>query len=91
MLHAVSKVHLRTGLPIFTHTPHEGCSKCALDQLDILESQGVNPRILCIGHLSDIRDDPRAELHKTIANAARSWDSIPSATRSPNRIRKRLE
>ena len=67
VLHAVSKVHLRTGLPIFTHTPHQGCRQCALDQLDILESQGVNPRILCIGHLSDITDDPRAETHKAIA------------------------
>ena len=67
VLHAVSKVHLQTGLPIFTHTPHQGCQQCALDQLDILESQGVNPRILCIGHLADITDDPKAETHKTIA------------------------
>ena len=64
---AIAKVHVRTGLPIFTHTPHEGCKKCALDQLDLLESQGVNLKQLCIGHLSDIRDDPHAETHKAIA------------------------
>jgi phosphotriesterase-related protein len=64
---AIAKVHVRTGLPIFTHTPHEGCRKCALEQLDLLESQGVNFHNLCIGHLSDIRDDPRAETHKAIA------------------------
>jgi len=64
---AIAKVHLRTGMPIFTHTPHEGCKKCALEQLDLLESQGVNLKQLCIGHLSDIRDDPRAETHKEIA------------------------
>ena len=67
MLRAVSKFHLRTGLPIFTHTPHEGCRKCALDQLDIFESMGVNPKLVCIGHLSDIMDDPRAETHKALA------------------------
>jgi phosphotriesterase-related protein len=64
---AVAKVHVRTGLPIFTHTPHEGCKMCALNQLDLLESQGVNLKQLCIGRLSDIRDDPRAETHKAIA------------------------
>ena len=64
---AVSKAHLRTNLPIFTHTPHQGCQKCALDQLDIFTSQGVNPRRICIGHLSDITDDPQAETPKAIA------------------------
>jgi phosphotriesterase-related protein len=64
---AVAKVHLRTGLPIFTHTPHEGCKTCGKEQLDIFESMGVNPRIVCIGHLSDIRDDPKAETQIAIA------------------------
>jgi phosphotriesterase-related protein len=57
----------RTALPIFTHTSHAGCKKCALEQLDILESVGANPQHLCIGHLSDISDDPHAETHKAIA------------------------
>ena len=57
----------RTALPIFTHTSHAGCKKCALEQLDILESVGANPQNLCIGHLSDISDDPHAETHKAIA------------------------
>jgi len=64
---AVAKVHLRTGLPIFTHTPHEGCKPCGLEQLDIFESAGVNPRLVCIGHLSDIRDDPKAATQIAIA------------------------
>jgi phosphotriesterase-related protein len=67
MLRAVSKVHLQTGLPIFTHTDHQGCRQCALEQLDLFESQGVNPQNLCIGHMSDILDDPKAEAHKTVA------------------------
>jgi phosphotriesterase-related protein len=57
----------RTALPIFTHTSHAGCKKCALEQLDILESAGTNPQNLCIGHLSDITDDPHADTHKAIA------------------------
>lgn len=67
MLRAVSKAHLRTGLPIFTHTDHQGCSSCALAQLDVFEAQGVNPQNLCIGHMSDILDDPQSETHKKVA------------------------
>ena len=67
VLRAVGKAHLSTGLPIFTHTPHDSCPSCALEQLEILESEKVNPKQLCIGHLSEILDDPRAELHKKIA------------------------
>lgn len=63
----IGKTHLRNALPIFTHTSHAGCKACALEQLDILEGVGVNMRNLCIGHLSDITDDPRAETHKAIA------------------------
>ena len=63
----MGKTQVRTGLPVFTHTSHAGCKKCALEQLDILESTGANLRNVCIGHLSDIRDDPKAETHKQIA------------------------
>jgi phosphotriesterase-related protein len=64
---AVAKAHLRTGLPIFTHTPHEGCARCALEQMEIHESLGVNPEKLCIGHMGDILDDPAAATHRSIA------------------------
>ena len=69
MLRAVSQVHLRTGLPIFTHVPHESCPSCALEQLDIYESQGVDLAHLCIGHLSTIEraDDPGWTTHREIA------------------------
>lgn len=63
----MGKTQVRTGLPVFTHTSHAGCRKCALEQLDILESTGANLRNVCIGHLSDIRDDPKAETHKQVA------------------------
>jgi phosphotriesterase-related protein len=67
MHRAIAKAHLRTGLPIFTHTPHESCAKCALAQLDIHTSLGVNPHKLCIGHMGDILDDPKAMTHKAVA------------------------
>jgi phosphotriesterase-related protein len=68
---ALSKAQLRTNLPIFTHVPHESCPKCALEQLEILTKQGVNPRSICIGHLSTIKlqDDPAGDTLKAVAKA----------------------
>lgn len=68
-LRAVSQAHLRTKLPIFTHTEHEGCAPCALDQLDLLEREGVDPANLCIGHLTDIKPEaePLGQTAKAIA------------------------
>ena len=69
MIRAVSQVHRRTGLPIFTHVPHESCPSCAIEQIDLYEAAGVDMAHLCIGHLSTIRrsDDPGWETHKEIA------------------------
>ena len=67
VLRASCLVHERTGLPLFTHTPHQGCPSCAIEQLDIIEDMGVDPRLVCIGHLADIVGDPRAELHRELA------------------------
>ena len=68
---ALAKAQVRTNLPIFTHTPHESCPKCALEQLETLTSRGVNPRSLCIGHLSTIKieDDPPGDTLKAVAKA----------------------
>ena len=69
MIRAVSRVHRRTGLPIFTHVPHESCPSCAIEQIDLYESAGADMGHLCIGHLSTIQrsDDPGWETHKEIA------------------------
>jgi len=69
VLTAISKAHVRTGLPIFSHTEHEGCAQCALDQLDLFESQGVDLKHLVIGHLTDIKpgSEPIGQTAKTIA------------------------
>ncbi|HEV7691136.1 MAG TPA: hypothetical protein VGO52_09950 [Hyphomonadaceae bacterium] len=52
---AIAKVHKATGLPIFTHTGIPG--KSALEQLDILEDGGVDPKHIVIGHLGNLADD----------------------------------
>ena len=57
VLRAVAIAHARTGLSIITHVS-DGCAQCALDQLDLLESAGVNPSRIVIGHLNDITDHP---------------------------------
>ena len=69
MIRAISQAHLQTGLPVFTHVPHESCPSCAIDQIEIYASQGVDMAHLCIGHLSTIKrsDDPGWETHKEIA------------------------
>ncbi len=63
----MAKAQIRTALPMFTHTSHNGCKACAMEQLDILEKAGCNLKSICIGHLSDITDDPQGETHKAIA------------------------
>jgi phosphotriesterase-related protein len=60
---AVAKVHAATNLPILTHTGIPG--KSALEQLDILEDAGVDPRRVVIGHLGNL-NDPKVYVHKSI-------------------------
>jgi len=54
VMQAVSRAHLRTGLPIFTHNPHQACVVCPHLQLDTYLSAGVAPQAVCVGHLTDI-------------------------------------
>ena len=67
---AVGKAHVRSGIPIFTHnaygtgpnvTPEQG-----LVQLDVLESVGVDPQTVVIGHACCL-DDASAGVLKQIA------------------------
>jgi phosphotriesterase-related protein len=69
LLRAIGKAHVRTRLPIFTHTPHQSCPGCAIEQLDVFESTGVDPRRVCIGHLTAIKPDaePLAQTAKAVA------------------------
>jgi phosphotriesterase-related protein len=60
---AVGKAHLATNLPIFTHTGLPG--KSAIEQLDIFEDAGVDPKRVAIGHLGNLAD-PNLYVHKTL-------------------------
>ena len=60
---AIGKVHLATNIPIFTHTGIPG--KSALEQLDLLEDVGVDPRHVVIGHLGNL-NDPTTEIQRAI-------------------------
>lgn len=59
---AVSKTHLATNLPIFTHTAY---GKGAIEQLDVFESMGVKPQHVVIGHVGGL-PDPTAAVAKEI-------------------------
>lgn len=65
---AIARAHLRTGLPIFTHTPHESCPSCAMDQMDVIEGQGVDLSHVVIGHMATVKPehDPLGT-HKEVA------------------------
>jgi phosphotriesterase-related protein len=91
VLRACCKVHLKTGLPLFTHQPHQGCRACGAEQLDVIESMGVDPRLVCLGHLSDITDDPKAEVHKALAKrgAFLGFDTVGRRLAQPDS--KKLE
>ncbi len=60
---AVGRAHVATNIPIFTHTGIPG--KSAMEQLDIFEDQGVDPRHVVIGHMGNLVD-PNVFVHKQI-------------------------
>ena len=63
VFHAIGKAHLRTNVPIFTHTAN-GLEAEA--QLDIFEALGVPPGSVAIGHMGGL-DDPEATVHRRLA------------------------
>lgn len=50
---AAARAHVRTGIPILTHTTHWG--ELALEQLDLLAEEGVDPSVVIVSHLGDRR------------------------------------
>ena len=48
---AAGRAHRRTGAPIMTHTTHWG--ELALEQLDLLAEEGVDPGAVIVSHLGD--------------------------------------
>jgi phosphotriesterase-related protein len=60
---AVGKAHQATNLPVFTHTGIPG--KAAIEQLNVLEDAGVDPRRVAIGHLGNL-NDTKLYVHKQL-------------------------
>lgn len=48
---AAGRAHVRTGIPILTHTTHWG--ELAIEQLDLLAEEGVHPSAVIVSHLGD--------------------------------------
>ncbi|NYF16644.1 phosphotriesterase-related protein [Microbacterium sp. AK009] len=48
---AAGRAHAETGVPILTHTTHWG--ELALEQLDLLAEEGVDPGAVIVSHLGD--------------------------------------
>lgn len=48
---AAGRAHSETGIPLLTHTTHWG--ELALEQLDLLAEEGVDPGAVIISHLGD--------------------------------------
>lgn len=73
---AVGKAHVRTGLPIFTHNAYMGTraarvsADAALRQLDLLESVGVNPRRVALGHVCCLHEPDAAVARQAAARGA---------------------
>ena len=69
-LRAIGKAHVRTGIPIFTHNSYGTGPNVprgmGLQQLDVLESVGVRPEHITIGHTCCL-DDPEATVISEIA------------------------
>ena len=63
VFHAIGRASAATNLPIFTHTGIPG--KSALEQLDILEDAGADPKNIVIGHLGNLTD-PNVEVHRAV-------------------------
>lgn len=71
---AVGKAHVRTGLPIFTHNAYGTGPNVRPDaglvQLDVLESAGVKPQNVAVGHACCLDDSTAAVLKKMAQRGA---------------------
>jgi phosphotriesterase-related protein len=54
VVRAVAEAHRETGVPISTHTDPQ--TRRGIDQLDVFESEGVDPERVVIGHSGDTTD-----------------------------------
>ncbi len=71
MLRAAARTHLRTGVPITTHTPPQ--SRVGERQVRILTSEGVEPQHIYVGHINQTLDP---DYHRELARLGvwLGWD-----------------
>ena len=71
ILRSAAKTHLRTGVPVTTHTPAQ--SRVGEEQVRILKEEGVEPHQIYIGH---INNTPDKEYHRELARLGvwLGWD-----------------
>lgn len=83
VLRAVARAHLATGAPISTHTQH---GTMGLEQIKLLQSEGVDPRRVAIGHV-----DHKLEYgyHKALLDTGATliYDQISKEKYVPDRER----
>ncbi len=71
MLRAAARTHLRTGVPITTHTPPQ--SRVGERQVRILTEEGVEPQSIYVGHINQTLDP---DYHRELARLGvwLGWD-----------------
>ena len=71
MLRASARTHLRTGVPITTHTPSQ--SRIGEKQVAILKEEGVEPQNIYVGHINQTLDP---DYHRELARLGvwLGWD-----------------
>lgn len=82
----VSKVHLETGKPIFTHTT---LGTMGLEQIKILKENGVNLEKVLIGHM-DLNYDPEYHLRVADTGSYLGFDTIGKLNYQPDENRIKL-
>ena len=70
---AAAKASLATGVPVLTHTTHFG--ELAVEQINLLESEGMDPSRILISHLGD-REDTKILLEIAKRGVYLSIDNI---------------
>ncbi|MGH9243763.1 MAG: phosphotriesterase family protein [Acidimicrobiales bacterium] len=85
VMRAASAAHRSTGAPITTHTT---AGTAPLAQLDVLESAGVEPHRVCVGHL-DRRIDPHEHAEVARHGAFLGYDCIGKEQYQPDAERVR--
>lgn len=79
---AIGRAHLKTNLPIFTHSDY---GRGAAEQLDVFESVGVKPERICIGHIGGLREaDPVVVKSLCKRGAFVGYDRQGAAADAPN-------